>query len=543
MTYTFRHEKSGYLIDDNSSLLSRMHGLTPELRNALEKLYDELIRRKKGTFKKIKLLAEAYPNIPQVCNLLSVAYGMKGDFERAHQINHDILAKHPDYLFGKINLAREAMNRNEYDKVLQLLGANLELKELYPDRETFHAGEVLAFENLAVEYYCYTGDIEQAKARFEIMWRLDPESAYTEDASECISAVIDEESLDNNVNDQPQIIPLFPHKASVAENDAPPFYHKEINWLYEDDLDISDDRINQLLQLPRESLIADLELALADSIRRYDFFVDKSYEDKEIGWFPVHAILLLGALKAENSLQRVLDLFRQDEEFVDFWFGDFLTERCWEWIYQIAQNKTDALLDFMLEDDVYDFSKSTIAAVMTQMALHEPSRREEVIQWFEKLFSSYLSGSRFSGKHNRFLVAVMVSALSDIDGIELKQTVHELFKAGLVDKTIVGNYAVWKENTAASKGDMWKCPLYSSIQERYASARELMHKFSDENKNEDAYNINDDDGLNNGYEDYSNYSVISSGEPYVRTERKVGRNEKCPCGSGKKYKNCCGKNG
>lgn len=23
---------------------------------------------------------------------------------------------------------------------------------------------------------------------------------------------------------------------------------------------------------------------------------------------------------------------------------------------------------------------------------------------------------------------------------------------------------------------------------------------------------------------------------------KVGRNEPCPCGSGKKYKNCCGKN-
>ena len=25
-------------------------------------------------------------------------------------------------------------------------------------------------------------------------------------------------------------------------------------------------------------------------------------------------------------------------------------------------------------------------------------------------------------------------------------------------------------------------------------------------------------------------------------ETKVGRNDPCPCGSGKKYKNCCGKN-
>ncbi|BCU05636.1 preprotein translocase subunit SecA [Allochromatium tepidum] len=29
--------------------------------------------------------------------------------------------------------------------------------------------------------------------------------------------------------------------------------------------------------------------------------------------------------------------------------------------------------------------------------------------------------------------------------------------------------------------------------------------------------------------------------PYVRDGRKIGRNEPCPCGSGKKYKQCCGK--
>ena len=28
--------------------------------------------------------------------------------------------------------------------------------------------------------------------------------------------------------------------------------------------------------------------------------------------------------------------------------------------------------------------------------------------------------------------------------------------------------------------------------------------------------------------------------PVVRNEKKVGRNDPCPCGSGKKYKNCCG---
>ncbi len=30
--------------------------------------------------------------------------------------------------------------------------------------------------------------------------------------------------------------------------------------------------------------------------------------------------------------------------------------------------------------------------------------------------------------------------------------------------------------------------------------------------------------------------------PYRRTQPKIGRNDPCPCGSGKKYKNCCGRN-
>ena len=27
----------------------------------------------------------------------------------------------------------------------------------------------------------------------------------------------------------------------------------------------------------------------------------------------------------------------------------------------------------------------------------------------------------------------------------------------------------------------------------------------------------------------------------IRAEKTVGRNDPCPCGSGKKYKNCCGR--
>ncbi len=36
--------------------------------------------------------------------------------------------------------------------------------------------------------------------------------------------------------------------------------------------------------------------------------------------------------------------------------------------------------------------------------------------------------------------------------------------------------------------------------------------------------------------------IERAGEGAIRPENKIGRNDKCPCGSGLKYKNCCGKN-
>ena len=35
--------------------------------------------------------------------------------------------------------------------------------------------------------------------------------------------------------------------------------------------------------------------------------------------------------------------------------------------------------------------------------------------------------------------------------------------------------------------------------------------------------------------------MLDKAQPFVRGGQKVGRNDPCPCGSGKKYKQCHGK--
>lgn len=42
-------------------------------------------------------------------------------------------------------------------------------------------------------------------------------------------------------------------------------------------------------------------------------------------------------------------------------------------------------------------------------------------------------------------------------------------------------------------------------------------------------------------EDLADLEILLNTPKPVKAEDKIGRNEPCPCGSGKKYKKCCGK--
>ena len=42
-------------------------------------------------------------------------------------------------------------------------------------------------------------------------------------------------------------------------------------------------------------------------------------------------------------------------------------------------------------------------------------------------------------------------------------------------------------------------------------------------------------------EDINDLNQLLNPPKPITAEQKIGRNERCPCGSGKKYKHCCGK--
>lgn len=47
--------------------------------------------------------------------------------------------------------------------------------------------------------------------------------------------------------------------------------------------------------------------------------------------------------------------------------------------------------------------------------------------------------------------------------------------------------------------------------------------------------------LENDFEFGNPFADVVSEQPYIRNAPKIGRNDPCICGSGKKYKKCCGR--
>lgn len=92
---------------------------------------------------------------------------------------------------------------------------------------------------------------------------------------------------------------------------------------------------------------------------------------------------------------------------------------------------------------------------------------------------------------------------------------------------------VFGEEDAAAKKLIRK--LKTSSHEGKKGARRL------EEMRQERYDVMDDD-----FDLMNPWGVDEAGwedrqQPYVRTEPKIGRNDPCPCGSGKKYKKCCGR--
>ena len=518
----------GYNITIDPNFFDKQNAISPELSSKLERFHDLALEGKKSSVHKILNAIERYPDNPQLKNYLSVLYGKIGDDKKKSETTRRIVAEHPNYLFGKLNLANEYYLKEEFHKMPEILGNAMEIKAMYPERDTFHINEVISFYKCTVLYFTAIDDIKQAENRYAIMHKLAPAADDTEAAKNQILLAKMNILKKRFDEEQKNRISVKAKKQEIKTiSKAPKFNHEEIGWLYEDGLYIEEENLNAILSLPKDTLIQDLELVLKDSIDRYGFFYqleeDNGWDEEKMS-FVVHAIFLLGELESTKSIDVIFNVLSQSEEYLEFYLGDFLTASIWEPVYKMANANLQACKQFMFKSGVYTFARTVIPDMVKQIVFHQPKRLDEVLLWFKEVMEFFLHSNLEDNVIDSDVIGLLICNVIEIEGKVLMPEIEMLFEKGFVSEGIGGD---WNEVKKAFErpDNLDEKKEILSIKKRYDYITSTWAGYVEEES---------DIEINYNHDEYLEPPIIP-----VKAESKIGRNEPCPCGSGKKYKKCC----
>ena len=323
----------------------------------------------------------------------------------------------------------------------------------------------------------------------------------------------------------------------------PELNHPEVYAFYEYDLNIPREKVEAILALPRPSLVEDLRALLRDAVDRYDYFAEQDEWNEDEMEFPMHALWLLADLKEPGTFDDVMELLRADKKVHDFWFVDTLTEDLWEVVYHLGKDSLEDLLAFALDREADLYARTVASATAEQIAAHHPERREEVAAWYQAIFTQHLEWSE-KGEltwEDRDLVSFAVTETVSTGSEALLPLLKELYEKGIVNEGIAGPYGDLEKEIRSTPPEKRRRKIFDNIFERYEYAVSNWHYYRE--KYDEAYREEQERQKEDRLSHLSDASLPDYSYPRTETVKregkKVGRNDPCPCGSGKKYKKCC----
>ncbi len=504
----------------------------------------------------IKKYIDKYPDIPAFKNHLGAMYANNHQFIEARRIQLEVINKHPDYLYGKISFAEQCLRDGNLQMAKKLLGNPRKIETISPDVEFYHYSEFLAYYYMAGWYEVEKGNRKAAEKHLELMVEYDPDDHRTELLAKKITEMglvrmrKDVEKRKNN----PYKVDSFPTYI-VEQTDTPPeLIHKELEVFYtQSSYEFPEETIAEIIALPRESLIADLERILEDGIRRFEYFkakYDMDFVDESEQSFMIHAAYFLGALEAKESLPVLLNVFRQGESFLNYWFMDILIESFEKPLFALGKDQPEMLKSYILEPNQYKWARLIAMDTMTQAALHYPEKREEVVGYCKEIYDYMLQNPDDSGVTDSEFISWSLAYVGDLRDMSFAEYVEEFEKKGWIFDMVMGNaeQIIEKLKWAPEAADIKPMPqdIYEYYNKKYTSRRARRSRFEkfDEKlfveTKTSRYLAERSKNMFEGL--FSTPTKSSNNNQHQKTtikQAKVGRNDLCPCGSGKKFKKCC----
>jgi len=517
-------ELISFKISTDSSLLDKENHITPYISSILVKLHSELPKQRKSTLEKLLKYVNKFPKVPIFKNYLTSYYAINNDEEKARQCNLWLLKEHPNYLFGKINYAFTLIEQENFKEAKKLLGANLLLNELYPEREEFHLDEVMSYFGVTIKYLFAVEKVEEAKVRLAILEEIDFEHPKYLDAKKIEMQYLWKKAAERREKERSlmKTVPELDRISALQTEKTPIFnFEAEIKQLYELSVgSISERQLILFGLLNKAKFTDDLITVLQDSIHRFEYFKKNIDNDYFIECdFPTHALLLLTHIKSEKAIPILLEVLKQNNDYIDFWFGDSLFAMMKTTLFYSNKNNEEDLLSFIKEPNINAYSKNIVSETLLQILYFKSnSNRQELLSYCENILDYIIENKENENILDTEFIGLFISDLVEHRTLELLPKIKKLFDLEIVGYWICGDYeSVLKDISNDVNIDEPKS--YSNFIEVYTGFK----------KN---WNVTED---NHGFFDDKNDYFD---EPYI-SQKKIGRNEPCPCGSGKKYKKCC----
>ena len=252
---------------------------------------------------------------------------------------------------------------------------------------------------------------------------------------------INESPLFKNYGPSTEYTYRHPDYPKTLQLDGPEWLYQELQKT-ENALYLPDELTNRILALPRDIVRHDLEQMVLYHIGLTCDGIPDDYDPDGYTGILANCVTLLGEVGSEqNSLDVVLELLRQSHDFMNYHIGDAGNEIFVPTLYLLGQNRLDKLMSFVKEEGLETFCKYFIFPAVAHIALVQPERRNEVIEWFREAI-------RFATKMlpktqwiDSDLAGLMLHDLLDLQAKELLPEIREMFATGFVDLGACGDFA------------------------------------------------------------------------------------------------------
>ncbi len=177
-----------YSITDEPIPEPRYDRLPEDVKDRLDELMVDAQENPIRAIPELQKFKGKYPGVPSIYNYLAAAYSNAGDMKRAEAVIEENLAKHPDYLFAKLNYAQLCIAKEEYEKIPEIFDNKFELKMLCPEREKFHITEFATFFGIMGAYFFFTGKIDEARRYNKYLQEIAPETLSAGDLNHLLNS-------------------------------------------------------------------------------------------------------------------------------------------------------------------------------------------------------------------------------------------------------------------------------------------------------------------------------------------------------------------